>query len=147
MRMRITKKIIKKLLIELSKEYQVRLHFNETDKTSVGSARYWNNSISVNPNQSAIGMLSTFFHEMGHVYCWENSLWKSFHVNKPIEDLNKKEKRKYISTALKAERWVDNWAKNEMRKHFPHLKYMDGYLSKESGTEFTKEIRKMLYEQ
>ena len=143
MRMRITKRIIKKLLIDLAKEYQVRLHFN-IDKTSVGSARYWNNSISVNTNQSALGMLSTFFHEMGHIYCWNNSLWKSFHINKPIEKLTKNEKRKYILTALKTERWVDNWGKKEMSKHSPHLKYMDGYLSKESGKEFTKEIKKEL---
>ena len=107
MRMRITKRIIRKLLIDLAKEYQVRLHFN-IDKTSVGSARYWSNSISINTNQSALGMLSTFFHEMGHIYCWNNSLLKSFHINKPIEKLTKKEKRNYILTALRAERWVDN---------------------------------------
>jgi len=31
-----------------------------------------------------------------------------------------------------------------MSKHFPHLKYLDGYLSKESGDQFTKEIKKEL---
>lgn len=141
--MRITKRIVRSILIELSREYGVRLHFNKTDK-SHGSARYWNNSISINPNQSAVGMLSTFFHEMGHIYCWDNSLWRSFHFNKSIDDLSSDEKRKLVLTALKAERWVDRWAKKEMKKHFPHLKYIDGYLSKESGDNFTMELKKML---
>jgi hypothetical protein len=141
--MRITRRIINKLIVELSKEYEVRLHF-KNDGGNSGCARYWGNSISININQSCVGMLSTFFHEMGHIYCFENSLWKSYHVNKPFEHLTKEEKSKFIRVALRAERWVDNWAKVEMNKHFPHLKYQDSYLSKEDGQEFMDEIKKML---
>lgn len=140
--MRINKKNIRKIIIELSIEYEVRLHFTES-KIMGGSARYWNNSISVSMKQSPASMISSFFHEMGHIYCWENSLWKSYHINKPIEYLTKKEKIKYFKTALKAERWVDRWASKEMKKHFHDIKYQDGYLSEKEGLEFSNHIRKI----
>lgn len=142
--MRITKKIINRLLIELSKEYGVRLHFTKSMINNDGCARYWNNSISVSTTQSASGMLSTFFHEIGHIYCWENSIWTSYHVNKPFEHLTKEEKSRFIKVALKAERWVDSWAKNEMKKHFPNVKYSPSYESEADGKEFMTDIKNML---
>lgn len=143
MRMRLTKRITRKIIVELALLYGVRLHFEKT-KNQHGEARYWSNSISINLNQSGVSMLSTFFHEIGHVYCFQKGIWKSFHVDKPIEELTEVEKKKYLSTALKAERWVDNWGKREMKKHFPHLQYIDSYLCKDSGNKFTKQIKKEL---
>lgn len=143
MRIRMTKPIAKKIISELALLYGVRLHYEKT-KNQHGEARYWSNSISINLNQSGVSMLSTFFHEIGHVYCFQKGIWKSFHINKPVEELTKNEKRKYISTALKAERWVDKWAEKEMKKHFPRLKYVDSYLSDEDGKVFTESIKRML---
>ena len=141
--MAIKKRMAIKILRELAREYDVRIHITES-YPDCGFARYWKNSITVSRNQSAPNMFSTFFHEMGHIYCWNNSLWKSYHCNKPYEHLTKKEKKKLIMTALKAERWVDKWAKNEMKKHFPNIKYLPGYSTKEDGESFMKGIKKML---
>ena len=88
-------------------------------------------------------MLSTFFHEIGHLHCWEHKLWKSYHVGRPLSLLNAEEKKKYIRTALKAERWVDDWAKKEMRKHFPNLPYIASY-DDHTGEIFLKKIKKTL---
>jgi hypothetical protein len=144
--MRITRKTTRKLLIELATEYRVRLHFFEGKHQEIdGDARYWNYSISVRYNQSPINMISTFFHEVGHIYCWENKIWKSYHINKSIDDLTKDEKRRYVLTALKAERWVEKWAKKEMKKHFTGIKYIAVYSDKLSGEEFSKYIKEMIY--
>ena len=148
--MNITKSNIKKILIDLSREYDVRLHFTISQRSATwiiyGYSRYWNDSITINLNQSANSMLSTFFHEIGHVHCWKNSLWSSYHIKKSISQLTKIEKEKYIRTALKAERWVDKWAKKEMAKHFDKVKYKPGYSTKEEGDQFLQVIKKMIYE-
>jgi hypothetical protein len=68
----------------------------------------------------------------------------SYHIDKPIEEMDSIEKRKYVRTALKAERWVEKWAEKEMKKHFTGIKYPSGYY-KESGEYFTKGIKKMIY--
>ncbi len=143
-RLRITKKTAKKLIRDLAKEYGVRLHFNYTELKHYGAARFWNNSISINVNQSGLNMISTFFHEIGHIYCWNNGIWKAYHTGKDIDDLTISEKQAFIRTALKAERWVDMWGKKEMKKHFPHLKYQDSYITKLDGEHFKKEIRKLI---
>jgi len=141
--MTIRKETIRKLLQELASEYDIKIRFTES-LNGDGEARFWNNSISISTKQSPRGMLSTFFHEAGHVYCWDKSLWKSYHIDKPIENLTPQERTNYLKTALRAERWVDNWAKKEMRKHFPDIKYIDGYLSKQDGEILKKSIRKLL---
>ncbi len=140
--MTIRKETIRKLLQELASEYGIKIRFTES-LNGDGEARFWNNSISINTKQSPRGMLSTFFHEAGHIYCWNNSLWRSYHINKSVETLTKQEKENYLKTALRAERWVDKWAKKEMSLHFPDIKYMDGYLSKIDGENLKKDIRKM----
>lgn len=142
MRMKIDKATATRLLQELSKDYEVKIYFSNTSFID-GCARYWNNSISVSLRQTPVGMLSTFFHEIGHLHCWENKLWRSYHVTKPLKLLTSEEKKKYIRTALKSERWVDNWAKKEMRKHFPNLSYIESY-DDHTGEIFLKQIKKKL---
>jgi hypothetical protein len=141
--MRINKRMAIKILRELALEYEVRIHITSS-YLDFGFALYWNNSIMVSMNQSAPSMFSTFFHEIGHIYCWNNSLWTSYHCNKSYDHLTKKEKKKIIMTGLKAERWVDKWAKVEMKKHFPNIKYQPGYSTKEDGDSFLREIKKAM---
>lgn len=143
MRIRLSKNITIKLLQELGRDYAVRLHFTNNLFTLDGCARYWNNSISISLRQNSVSMLSTFFHEIGHIYCWDNQLWKSYHIDKPLFEMTQEEKKRYVRTALKAERWVDNWAKKEMKKHFPKLTYIAGY-DEVSRKEFLNYIKKDL---
>lgn len=138
-----TRPTARKIITELSVLYGVRLHFEKT-KDQQGESRFWNNSISINLNQSGISMLSTFFHEIGHIHCFKNGIWKSFHINKTINKMTKDEKRKYLLTALKSERWIDRWAEKEMKNHFPKLKYIYSYPSDVEYKEFTESIKKLL---
>ena len=122
----LTKENINGVIKELANEYRVRLHFTNGTPLLNGYARYWSNSITISVNQSPISMLCTFFHELGHVYCWEHGLWKSYHID-PYTHPTIEEKRKCIYVAVKAERWVDRWAKKEMKKHFQKIRYIPSY--------------------
>ena len=107
MPMRITRETTRKLLIELSIEYDVRLHFNRNKNKLDGSSRYWNRSISISLNQSCTGMISTFFHEVGHQYCWDNNIWKSYHINKPIENEYGRGSLHYEYSVKKSEKYSE----------------------------------------
>jgi len=140
----LTKKIAIQLVVELAQDYQVRLHWTKTSN-DYGYCRYWCNSISINIHQSPIDIISTFFHEIGHIYCFDNNLWLSYHVNKPLKELTTIERKLYIKTALRAERWVDRWAKKEMSKHFSTIEYNPGYLCNEFGKNFVSSLKKLFY--
>jgi hypothetical protein len=127
----------------LAKEYGVRLYFNgRTD--SLGQARFWTRSISVNKDLTPRQMLSVFFHELGHIYCHEVGKWAGYHNPKSPDEMTDQEKTIVIKTALKAERWVDNWARQEMTKHFPGVKYYTNYGDKSVAENFLTSIKKEL---
>lgn len=69
--------------------------------------------------------LGIFFHELGHVYCYRNNIWKTYHSPR----LNRKRKNaiQIVRTGLKAERWVERWGAKEMKKWYPRRKYIDLY--------------------
>ena len=82
-------------------------------------------------------LIQTIFHELGHGFCVYHNKWPSYHT---LAICNNKEKKNYINTALKAERWVDKWAKNEMERWFPTLKYKSLYLTQEGVNFLNKHI-------
>jgi hypothetical protein len=53
----------------------------------------------------------TILHELGHVYCHKNGIWKKYH--------RERRTKVDIKTALKAEVWVDKWAENKFKDLFP----------------------------
>ena len=84
--------------------------------------------INLNKNKNRSEYYSTLFHELGHIHCYKNNIWKKYHiVKKRISDLTKEEKLGLIRTGLKAEVWVDKWAEKEMKKYYPNLKYHQSY--------------------
>lgn len=121
----------RKVIDFLSKLYGVKVDF--VDDWDYGSCYYWEKRIEISIHQTNRQMISTFFHEMGHIYCYENNLWKSVHCAILPENY-----KRYIRSFLKAERWIDDWAYNECKKWFPNHRYIKTYYNKE-GIEFTKE--------
>jgi hypothetical protein len=115
----------------LSKYYNVKVDF--VDDCDYGSCYYWEKRIEISINQTPKQMISTFFHELGHIYCYENSLWVSAHSTILPESY-----KTYIRCFLKAERWIDDWAYNECKKWFHRHRYIKTYYNKE-GIEFTKD--------
>jgi len=75
-----------------------------------------------------IGMV---MHECGHIHCMNNGLWQAYH--------NPRNKRAFRLTAWKAEKWIDRWAKAQLRKRFPGVKYKNGYTKSDYGW-FKREV-------
>ncbi len=79
--------------------------------------------------------LQVLFHELGHIYCYRNKIWKSYHTR----PRTRQQKRKLIATGLKAERWIDNWAEKEIRKYIPGFIFVKGYNNKEKVKYYREE--------
>ncbi len=139
----ITEKNVKQIIIELSKKYRIKVFFNKR-KNLNGEARFWRRSISINENNSPTDMLSIFFHEVGHVYCFDNNLWISYHNPKNYYDYTDREKQLIFKTAIRAEKWIDKWAEKEMKKHFPDIKYYGVYNDKDVVKSFREDLKKEL---
>lgn len=68
---------------------------------------------------------SSLFHEISHMICYDNNIYKSYH--KP------KSKKQMMSNALNAERYVDIQGEKLMKFFFPKLKYCRSYRKKSDG--------------
>lgn len=116
----------------LARKYKVRLYFCYKYNHFSGIANGATNSITINGNiEKRNEILSTFFHELGHIYCYDNNLWNSYHK----ECYSKNTRR----TALKAERWVDKWAEKELYKYNNKIKFIPSYQTKKS-IQFLKRV-------
>lgn len=73
---------------------------------------------------------STLFHELGHIYCYKNGIYKSYHFGD--KKLTKRDNQLIRRIGLRAERWVDRWAKKEMKKYFPKERYDESYIKKKN---------------
>lgn len=109
----------------IAKHYKVRIYFSKTLPNWVDGYSHGKNGITININKEKTQnqLFSTFFHELGHVYCKRNGIWKSYH-NPKSSTINKVRR-----TALKAELWVDKWAINKMKEHFPDNEYVGSYIN------------------
>jgi len=147
----------KKLISEirgLGKLHNVKVIFFNEDRDcaghiDTGSDKYiyiWKKYL-----YSRHSIVSTFFHELGHIHCIRTNRWRAYHLNYKdmkneitIEEFYKKN----LYTGLKAERWVDKWAKNMVNKYDRNIKYIDGYKSEVNINWFrnttTNTIKKLL---
>lgn len=109
--------------------------FNIREHGPSGYFRYDDQVLLIGRSKDKAEMLSTFFHELGHYYCWENGIWPSYHrwrFRKDLPIFNARELRYIVRTGLRTERWVDNWGKATMKLYYPELRYRTTYRSKES---------------
>lgn len=125
------------LLKDLSKEYDVKIrprgesifrkHYGERCDYVVAFAVCDRNIIYVREEllQDTSELLKTILHEVGHIHCVRNGIFKNYHVTESPQ--TPEEKGLYYSTALRAERWVDKWASNELKKWNRYLKYDFAY--------------------
>jgi hypothetical protein len=140
---KITISNVKQIIRSLSKQYKVKTTFSKSIK-SRGLSRYWRRAITINSTCKPIEQLSVFFHELGHTYCYDNGLWQNYHVDKCPDDMTLEEKWLCYNTAIKAERWIDKWGEEEMKKHFPNLTFVKSYESRETVKQFKIELKKEL---
>lgn len=114
------------------KEYGLKKLVWDSDKSRGGACSYWDGTVYITRSKANYDFkkrIHVLFHELGHIYCYENRIWPFYHYYKK-DEFNRK---KYIQTGLKAERWVENWATKEAKKHFPRFKFKsEAYRSEKS---------------
>ena len=81
--------------------------------------------------------LYLFFHEAGHHEAIKRGIWKIYHSNKEPEDMTENELRRYLSTALRAERWVDDYSEQLVKSIIPNARVIKRYYTA-SGEHFLK---------
>ena len=80
--------------------------------------------------------IKVLFHELGHLFCYKNGIWKSYHtIPKTIQ-----QKRRLVATGLKAERWIDDWAEKEVKKYIPDFVFYKSYSEKHIVKLYKKNI-------
>lgn len=101
---------------DISKKYNVSIVFqNLTD--GVAWYTHTNKTITIDKKyqNKRNKLIPIIFHELGHKYCYERNLFNAYHWE---NDLGK-----ILKTGLKAERFVDKWAANEMKINGIRIKY------------------------
>lgn len=121
----------RKLIKLAKKEYGLKkLIWSNKDVSWLGQCNYETGVIILYRKNilSFEDQVTTLFHELGHIHCYNKGIWKNYHtgVYKPLE---KYECRKLIKVALKSERWIDNWAEKQCNKYFPNIIYEKNYKS------------------
>lgn len=123
--------------------YAVRITFYTFNDQRMGGCIESDNLILINDAHlftTRDEIFSTFFHELGHIYCYITGKWKAYHLWK--KKFTKNEKRAALLTAFKAEVWVDKWAEKEMGKVYPHMKFDKTY----SDRRHAKRIKKWMHD-
>lgn len=64
-------------------------------------------------------LASYLLHEVVHILCYREGRYKDFHSSKHPSDMTEKELLAYLSTAWKAERYVERRAQEMMKEVFP----------------------------
>jgi len=116
-------------IAKIVESYGVKLTF----KKMVHMALYSPSNKEIIINKNFINkriLIPIIFHELGHHHCYENDLFFHYHHEDDI--------RLAKLTALKAERYVDKWAANEMKKHGYKMKYPMFYYDKNRVINFKK---------
>lgn len=111
---------------EFLKQFDVRVHFvKRSHSLAYGSLSLIEIGVEESyPTNSKLW--STVFHELAHIICYRENLYKTYHH----ENRSKKKFARYIRRyGLRAERFVDNMAKKMMKEYFPKIKFEDSYLT------------------
>ena len=130
----------KKIVRMLAEQYKVKLAFI-ADREFRGSFIAPNLvQLSEDAHNDVTSMIGTFFHELGHVHAYRNKIFKAYH-RLPV---SRKNRTVILATAVRAERWVDNWGRLECLKHFPQFKWTKTYASRGDIDVLKNFLRKVL---
>lgn len=70
-----------------------------------------------------------FFHELGHLHCYNNDIHSEFHHTNIKDFTSLDQIPHFLEIAIAGEQWVDSWAAAELKKYFPRISYPLGYTS------------------
>lgn len=148
----------RRLILKIAKEYGIKVHFYTKEGYAIGIGFHKVNfkkrtdSIHLLYSPRVKNLLSVFFHELGHSFCYRNGIYPLYHNfkvrhRKGEPYWSQRELRGKINTGFKAECFVDRWARDEMDKHFPDLIYCAGYLNQPDAKEWLYENHLIQYVQ
>lgn len=105
------------IIEQLAYDYQVEVEFTKLDEAG---------GLFLAPNTLVIDERSTrplevFFHELGHYHCYRNKIFPAYH--RSVRRPKMYSKQAVLSTAFRAEKWVDQWAERECHKYFPNYEW------------------------
>lgn len=124
-------------LYKIASDYDVKLKFVKNLEGD-GETAWWINTVYIAwraLTYSRKELLSILFHELGHIYCYRNGIWKNYHHCK--NQYSKEGLLKIRRIAIKAERWIDNWAEKELAQYDARCPYQAYYHDAE-GKDFLK---------
>ena len=75
---------------------------------------------------------------MENVHCYKYGIFPAFHQ----KGKQKYTKQAILSTAFRAEKYVDKWAEKECKSYFPDFKWIGVYRTKKSREGLTKYYQK-----
>ena len=73
--------------------------------------------------------LCTTIHEVCHILCYRQDIFKLYHSSKTYKQMTKKERLIMYRTGLKAERYVDQMASNEIKIWDKRITYKHDYFN------------------
>lgn len=126
------KKSTIKQIKDIADSYNVDLKFIR----SGGSACTHNTLIEIDLSEcnSLDTFLSLFFHELGHVYCYNKNLYEFYH-----KENDNRDKYSYMKKyGLRAERFVDRLGETLMKLYYPNNKFHKNYDTQEDVKDYYK---------
>ena len=120
---KITNKNARRDVFSLARHYGVKVRLIRL-KNYDGSVSMRSRVIYLREDLDSAMLLSTFFHELGHLHCRERGLFPAFH-----SPYVRSWRQVYAvrRTALRAELWVEKWAEEEYNKHVRGRPYVRSY--------------------
>jgi hypothetical protein len=91
---------------EIAKRKRIKVRVWNMPYDAYGECRLDGKLISLNKRASKREILHTFFHELGHLYCLRQGIWKSFHRNNSTPP----------QQTFRIENWIEQWARKEWSK-------------------------------
>jgi hypothetical protein len=88
-------------------------------------------------------LLSTAFHELGHLLAEELGKYKVFHKVYRSKNISKKEAKTFVKIAVRAERYIDTLGEKLMKDYFPDIPYCKAYQPIEYQKELTKRAKRI----
>lgn len=128
---------LKKELRRIARGIKVRLRFIKVSDNQFMGLAVEGRKILINRGiRSRDLIISTFFHELAHVICYRSKKFRAFHTFTGVKkgktkwETFCKLKKAVLSTALRAELYVDRMGEELAREYFPSAKYDRAYRTK-----------------
>jgi len=121
-------KDIDQLIKDIESYYNVKIELNDPVLMwSRGYARCVDNIVVIKNNLSYSMTLKVILHEVGHIHCYRNKIYKNYHTFNSTDEYTSR--LKYL-TGLRAERYCDRFASHELKKWNYRMKYHFPYSDK-----------------